>query len=69
MGAGSPSTWKHGALLALAAEEGFYVGCGLGTTMTAQDITDGRLVVEISMAVKPAEFVILSFSHRMQVPP
>jgi phage tail sheath protein FI len=37
--------------------------------MTAQDIADGRLVVEIGMAaVRPAEFVILRFSHRMQVP-
>jgi len=47
-----------------------YVRCGLGTTMTAQDIADGRLIVEIGMApVRPAEFVILRISHRMQAPP
>ena len=62
--------WKQGALLGAKAEEAFYVRCGLGTTMTAQDITDGRLIVEIGMApVRPAEFVILRISHRMQAPP
>ena len=62
--------WKQGALLGAKAEEAFYVRCGLGTTMTAQDIADGRLVVEIGMApVRPAEFVILRISHRMQAPP
>ena len=61
--------WKQGALLGATTKEAFFVNCGLGTTMTAQDIADGRLVVEIGMApVRPAEFVILRFSHRMQVP-
>ena len=36
-------------------------------TMTAQDILEGRLNVEIGMAaVRPAEFIILKFSHKMQ---
>ena len=62
--------WKQGALLGAKAEEAFFVKCGLGTTMTAQDIADGRLVVEIGMApIRPAEFVILRFAHRMQPPP
>jgi hypothetical protein len=48
-------------------EQAFYVGCGLGQTMTAQDLLEGRLVVEIGMAVvRPAEFIILRFSHQMQ---
>ncbi len=35
--------------------------------MTAQDILEGRLIVEIGMAVvRPAEFIILKFSHKMQ---
>ena len=39
----------------------------LGTTMTAQDILEGRMNVEIGMAVvRPAEFVVLRFSHKMQ---
>ena len=37
--------------------------------MTAQDIADGRLMCEIGVApVRPAEFVMLRFSHRMQTP-
>ena len=41
--------------------------CGLGTTMDAQDILEGRMNVEIGMAVvRPAEFIILKFSHKMQ---
>jgi hypothetical protein len=35
--------------------------------MTGQDILDGRLIVEIGMAVlRPTEFVIFRISHTMQ---
>jgi len=35
--------------------------------MTSQDILEGRMNVEIGMAVvRPAEFIILKFSHKMQ---
>ena len=35
--------------------------------MTPQDILERRLIVEIGMAVvRPAEFIILRFSHKMQ---
>jgi phage tail sheath protein FI len=35
--------------------------------MTAQDILDGKMIVEIGMAaVRPAEFIILRFMHKMQ---
>jgi phage tail sheath protein FI len=35
--------------------------------MSAIDILEGRLIVEIGMAaVRPAEFIILRFSHKMQ---
>jgi phage tail sheath protein FI len=35
--------------------------------MTAIDILEGRRNVEIGMAaVRPAEFIILKFSHKMQ---
>ena len=36
--------------------------------MTSLDILEGRMIVEIGMAaVRPAEFIILRFSHLMQV--
>jgi uncharacterized protein len=47
-------------------EHAFYVAVGLGKTMTALDILEGRMIVEIGMAaVRPAEFIILRFSHKM----
>jgi len=39
---------------------------GLGKTMTSLDILEGRLIVEIGMAVvRPAEFIVLRFSHKV----
>lgn len=59
--------WKAGALTGAKAEQAFYVRVGLGQTMTAQDILEGRMIIEIGMAVvRPAEFIILRFSHKMQ---
>jgi len=59
--------WRQGALAGAKPEDAFYVRVGLGTTMTAVDILEGRMNVEIGMAVvRPAEFVILRFSQKMQ---
>jgi uncharacterized protein len=59
--------WRQGALAGAKPEHAFYVACGLGATMTPQDILEGRMIVEIGMAaVRPAEFIILRFSHKMQ---
>ncbi len=59
--------WKAGALAGAKAEQAYYVRVGLGQTMTAQDILEGRMIIEIGMAaVRPAEFIILRFSHKMQ---
>ncbi len=59
--------WRAGALAGAKPEDAFYVRVGLGTTMTAQDILEGRMNVEIGIAVvRPAEFIILKFSHKMQ---
>lgn len=60
--------WREGALAGATPRDAFFVRCGLGTTMSAQDILEGRMNVEIGMAVvRPAEFIILKFSHKMQV--
>ncbi|MFC4873919.1 phage tail sheath family protein [Negadavirga shengliensis] len=60
--------WRAGALAGAVPEDAFYVKVGLGATMTALDILEGRMNVEIGMAVvRPAEFIILKFSHKMQV--
>jgi len=59
--------WKAGALAGATPEQAFYVSIGLGETMSAQDILEGRMTVEIGMAaVRPAEFIVLRFSHKLQ---
>ncbi len=59
--------WRDGALAGAVPKDAFFVNVGLGQTMTADDILNGRLIVEIGMAaVRPAEFVILKFMHKMQ---
>ncbi|WP_119079973.1 phage tail sheath C-terminal domain-containing protein [Chitinophaga alhagiae] len=58
--------WRQGALQGSTTDKAFYVAVGLGKTMTALDILEGRMIVEIGMAVvRPAEFIILRFSHKM----
>jgi len=58
--------WRQGALQGSKPEHAFYVAVGLGKTMTALDILEGRMIIEVGMAaVRPAEFIILRFSHKM----
>lgn len=58
--------WKAGALQGASVKEAFFVHIGLGETMTELDLWEGRLIVEIGMAVvRPAEFIILRFMHKM----
>lgn len=59
--------WEQGALAGSTPAAAYFVNVGLGKTMTAQDILEGRMIVEIGVAaVRPAEFIILRFSHKMQ---
>ncbi len=47
-------------------EDAFFVNVGLGKTMTALDILEGRMVADIGMAaVRSAEFIILRFIHKL----
>ncbi|MCP4215838.1 MAG: phage tail sheath family protein [bacterium] len=55
--------WKDGALMGTAPEEAFFVKCDR-TTMTQDDLDNGRLICIIGLAaVKPAEFVIFRFAQ------
>jgi phage tail sheath protein FI len=59
--------WRDGGLAGAVPQDAFFVKVGLGQTMTAQDILEGKMIIEIGMAaVRPAEFVILKFSHKLQ---
>jgi phage tail sheath protein FI len=55
--------WQSGRLLGSKPEEAFFVRCDR-TTMTQNDIDNGRLVMVVGVApVKPAEFVVLRISR------
>ena len=61
------SLWKQGALAGSSPDEAFFVNVGLGVTMTPTDVLEGRMNVEIGLAViRPSEFIVLKFSHKMQ---
>ena len=52
------SQWRAGALLGQTEDEAFFITCDR-TTMSQDDILNGRLICEIGIApVRPAEFVI-----------
>ncbi len=55
--------WCLGTMVGDRPEDAFFVRCDR-TTMTQEDIDNGRLVVEIGVApLRPAEFVILRIGH------
>lgn len=58
--------WERGALQGSTPEAAFFVNVGLGKTMTAEDVLEGRMIIELGVAaVRPAEFIILRFSHKL----
>ncbi|MCP4369597.1 MAG: phage tail sheath family protein [Deltaproteobacteria bacterium] len=57
------TVWRDGALMGKTPEQAFYVKCDR-TTMTQDDIDNGKLICEIGVApVKPAEFVIFRITQ------
>ena len=60
--------WRAGALQGRTEQEAFFVKCDL-TTMSQDDILNGRLTCEVGVApVKPAEFVIFRICQRTASP-
>jgi phage tail sheath protein FI len=58
------TVWRDGALEGTKAEEAFFVTCDR-TTMTQDDIDNGRLIAVVGIApVKPAEFVIFRIQQK-----
>jgi len=59
--------WQAGGLMGASPTEAFSIQCGLGSTMTAQDVLDGKMIVQIKLTmVRPAEFIVLTFQQQMQ---
>ncbi len=60
--------WRQGALAGAKPSDAFLVRVGMPDTMDANDVLNGRLIVEVLMApVRPAEFIVLRFMHKLQV--
>lgn len=59
--------WRAGAFAGTTSDEAYYVEVGLDTTMTEDDLNNGFINIEIGIApVKPAEFIVLRFSHKLE---
>lgn len=59
--------WAQGGLMGAKASDAFTVQCGLGSTMTAQDILEGYMIVQVTLQVThPAEFIELTFKQKME---
>jgi phage tail sheath protein FI len=60
------SIWKEGGLQGASASDAFSVDCGLGSTMTGDDILNGYMNITVKVAVvHPAEFIVITFQQQM----
>ena len=58
--------WRQGALVGESPTEAFSVGCGLGETMSQNDINEGIMRIQVKAAPsRPAEFIVISFEQKM----
>lgn len=58
--------WKQGGLQGGRPSDAFSVSCGLGSTMTSDDILNGFMNVTVQVAVvRPAEFIVFTLQQQM----
>lgn len=56
--------YTRGAFVGPTPDSSYQVMVGLGSTMTSEDVLNGNMIVSIMVApVRPAEFVVLTFSQ------
>jgi phage tail sheath protein FI len=61
------SQWSAGALAGATPAAAFSVECGLGTTMTSDDILKGIMNISVKVAIShPAEFIVITIQQQMQ---
>jgi phage tail sheath protein FI len=59
--------WQSGGLKGAKPEDAFSVRCGVGSTMTPDDVLTGDMIVAVTLApVRPAEFLELTFTQETQ---
>lgn len=58
--------WSQGGLIGNSPSESYTVACGLGSTMSAQDILEGFMIVQVTLQmIRPGEFIELTFKQKM----
>ena len=58
------TVWRSGALMGVTEDEAFFVKCDR-TTMTQNDLDNGRLICLVGIApLRPAEFVIFRIGQK-----
>jgi phage tail sheath protein FI len=58
--------WQAGGLVGSKPTDAYSVACGVGSTMTQQNVLAGYMVVAVQVAlVHPAEFIELTFTQMM----
>ncbi len=58
--------WKEGGLIGASPGDAFSVECGLGTTMTSEDILNGILRITVKVAAThPAEYSVITFEQEV----
>jgi phage tail sheath protein FI len=58
--------FRAGAFQGSQASKAYFVACGLGSTMTQDDIDRGQVIVQVGFApLKPAEFVIVRIQQQV----
>ena len=59
--------WQQGGLMGASQNEAFGVECGIGSTMTPQDVLNGYMIVQVTLQmIRPAEFIELIFKQKME---
>ncbi|MBV9993051.1 MAG: phage tail sheath family protein [Alphaproteobacteria bacterium] len=59
--------WSQGGLMGDKASDAFKVQCGVGSTMTPQDVLNGYMIVQVVLQmIHPAEFIVLTIKQTMQ---
>jgi phage tail sheath protein FI len=62
--------WQAGGLFGATASDAFTISCGIGSTMSGQDVLAGMLRVRIAVALThPAEFITLDCAQQTAIRP
>jgi phage tail sheath protein FI len=61
--------WQGGWFQGVTPNDGYFVQCGLGSSMSTIDLLEDRTIVRAGIAPRrPAEFIILSIVHERSAP-